>query len=66
MGAGGSAFRRAIKLASLIEMMPTTDGKDYQQCSREQKCRMMLELAFKEMTGTTYQHQWFVENKQYL
>lgn len=66
MGKGNASFRMALKLGSLINSMPDTDGKPYQECGREQKTRMLLELAFKEMTGISYTQAWFEENKMYL
>ena len=66
MGKGNASYRQVLKLASLIENLPSTDGKAYQQCDSDQKARMLMELAWKEMTGDTYTHQWYVENKRYL
>lgn len=66
MGKGAASWRRAIKMAQIIEGLPDTKGKPFQDCDREQKARMMLELAWKELTGSTYTHQWYVENKEYL
>lgn len=66
MGKFGQCGRKALKLGYLINSMPSTEGKAYQQCTSEQKCRMMLELAFKEMTGTTYTQAWYDSNKKYL
>lgn len=66
MGKGAASWRRAIKMAKIIEGLPDTKGKPFQDCDREQKARMMLELAWKELTGSTYTHQWYVENKDYL
>lgn len=66
MGAGNASWRRAIKMAQIIEGLPDTKGKPFQECDREQKARMMMEIAWKELTGSTYTHQWYVENKEYL
>ncbi len=66
MGKGYASFRRALKLAALINAMPDTEGKLYQECDLGQKTRRMLELAFKEMTGSSYTQAWFEENKLYL
>lgn len=66
MGKGNGSYRRILKLGSIINTLPSTDGKSYQDCSKEQRARMMLELAWKEMSGSTYTDQWFEDNKQYL
>ena len=66
MGKGAASFRRAIKIAQVIEGLPDTKGKQFQDCDREQKARMMLELAWKELTGDTYTSAWYQENKDYL
>lgn len=66
MGAGNASWRRAIKMAQIIEGLPDTKGKPFQECDKEQKARMMMELAWKELTGDTYTSAWYKENSKYL
>lgn len=55
-----------LKLAWLIENLPSPEGKPFQNCESDQKARMLMELAWKELTGSTYTHQWYEDNKRYL
>jgi hypothetical protein len=66
MGKIQGNFRRELKLASIIHSLPNPGDKPYQQCTKEEKARMALEVGFKEMTGTTYTEQWYMENSKYL
>ena len=66
MGKGTGEFRRVLKLARLIETLPAPGDKAFQNCDRGEKARMLMELAWKEMTGSTYSHQWYEDNKKYL
>jgi len=65
MGKGNASYRLALKLGSIINALPKTNGKSFQECDSDEKARMLLELAWKEMTGVTYTDQWWIENKQY-
>ena len=66
MGKGAASFRRELKLAAIIHSLPAPGDKPYQQCTKEEKARMALEVGFKEMSGTTYSDQWFEQNKSFL
>ncbi len=66
MGKGNASYRQVLKLAWLIENLPSPDGKAFQNCDSDEKARMLMELAWKELTGSTYTHQWYEENKRYL
>lgn len=66
MGKGNASYRQVLKLASLIENLPSSEGKEFQHCESDQKARMLMELAWKELTGDTYTNQWYEENKRYL
>ena len=66
MGKGNASYRSVLKLASIINSLPKTQGKPYQECERDEKARMLLELGWKEMTGSTYTDQWFEDNRKYL
>lgn len=66
MGKGNANYRKLLKLAWLIESMPAPGDKAFQKCDEGEKARMLMELAWKEMSGSTYTHQWWVENKDYM
>lgn len=65
MGKGNASYRLALKLGSIINALPKTNGKSFQECEGDEKTRMLLELGFKEMTGVTYSDIWWDENKMY-
>ena len=66
MGKGNASFRRALRLGRLINGLPETKAKSFQECNNEERARMLLEWAYEEITGTTYTDQWYQENSKYL
>lgn len=66
MGKGNASFRRTLKLGAIINSFPETQGKSYPECDDGQKARMLLENAFKVITGETYTNMWWEENKKYI
>ena len=66
MSYGGRYFKTLLRLGRIIHSLPNHGNKPYQQCTKEEKARMALEVGFKEMSGMTYTEAWYIENEKYL